>query len=206
MNQVKYGILHWGPCVVKTTVDQNTLDLLLSEGEASKEDASPELAGVLKNQFHYRDKKKFSKFMEEIFNLYNYAIQQWKIWPKEKVPGTYYLEKLWINYQRRYDHNPPHQHHGIVSFVVYLDVPKKIFDEQANSNVQDAGKTVFKYGESISPLSVNMWNVTPEKNLILMFPATLDHMVHPFWVDEERISVSGNFTLTDRIVLSQNGA
>jgi len=51
-----------------------------------------------------------------------------------------------------------------------------------------------------------MWNVTPENGLVLMFPATLDHMVHPFWVDEERISVSGNFTLTDRIVVSQNGA
>ena len=51
-----------------------------------------------------------------------------------------------------------------------------------------------------------MWNVTPQNNLILMFPATLDHMVHPFWVDKERVSVSGNFTLTDRIVISQNGA
>ena len=89
---------------------------------------------------------------------------------------------------------------------MYLDVPEKIFKEQADSNVQDAGHIVFKYGESISPLSVSMWNVTPQTNLILMFPATLDHMVHPFWVDEERVSVSGNFTLTDRIVLSQNGA
>ena len=79
---------------------------------------------------------------------------------------------------------------------MYLDVPEKIFSEQAKSNVQDAGHIIFKYGESISPLSVSMWNVTPQNNLILMFPATLDHMVHPFWVDEERISVSGNFTLT----------
>ncbi len=58
---LKFGILHWGPCVVKIKVDPETLNLLLSEGEASKEDASPELAGVLKNQFHYRDKKKFIK-------------------------------------------------------------------------------------------------------------------------------------------------
>ena len=61
MAQIKYGILHWGPCVVKIKADPETLDLLLSEGESSKEDASPELAGVLKNQFHYRDKKKFIK-------------------------------------------------------------------------------------------------------------------------------------------------
>ena len=54
MSEIKYGILHWGPCIVKTKVDPNTLDLLLSEGKSSREDASPELAGVLKNQFHYR--------------------------------------------------------------------------------------------------------------------------------------------------------
>ena len=87
MDQIKYGILHWGPCVVKAKADPETLALLLSEGEASKEDASPELAGVLKNQFHYRDKKKFSRFMEGTFNLYNHAISKWKLWPKENVPA-----------------------------------------------------------------------------------------------------------------------
>tara|TARA_R100000781_G_scaffold48052_1_gene32152 strand:+ start:501 stop:770 length:270 start_codon:yes stop_codon:yes gene_type:complete len=66
MSQIKYGILHWGPCIVKTKVDQATLDLLLSEGEASKEDASPELAGVLKNQFHYRDKINFINLWKEL--------------------------------------------------------------------------------------------------------------------------------------------
>ena len=63
MNQTQYSLHYWGPCVLKTKVDQNTQDLLLTEGEASKEDASPEIAGVLNNQFHYRDKNKFSKFM-----------------------------------------------------------------------------------------------------------------------------------------------
>ena len=87
MDQIKYGILHWGPCVVKTKADPETLDLLLSEGEASKEDASPELAGVLSNQVHYRDKEKFSKFMEGTFNLYNHAISKWKLWPKKMYPA-----------------------------------------------------------------------------------------------------------------------
>ena len=98
MNQIKYGILHWGPCIVKTQVDQATLDLLLSEGAVSKEDASPELAGVLKNQFHYRDKNKFQNFMEDTFNLYNAAMKQWKE-TTSKTPSTFFLEKIWINYQ-----------------------------------------------------------------------------------------------------------
>ena len=78
MSQLKYHIHHWGPCVVKTTVDQNIIDLLLKEGEASKEDASSDLAGVLDKQIHFRDKSKFDTFFEGIFNLYNHAIKQWK--------------------------------------------------------------------------------------------------------------------------------
>ena len=83
-------------------------------------------------------------------------------------------------------------------------MPEKIFDEQADSNVKDAGKVIFKYGESISPLSVREWDVTPADNMVLMFPATLDHSVHPFWVEAERVSVSGNFTIPDTLI-SNNG-
>ena len=78
MNQTQYSLHYWGPCVLKTKVDQNTQDLLLKEGEASKEDASPELAGVLNNQFHYRDKRKFDQFFASIFSLYAYAYSKWK--------------------------------------------------------------------------------------------------------------------------------
>ena len=131
MNQVKYGILHWGPCIVKTKVDQNTLDLLLSEGEASKEDASPELAGVLKNQFHYRDKTKFYKFMEGSFNLYNAALERWKQ-GNEKVPSSYFLEKLWINFQGPNEFNPPHSHGGALSFVIFLKIPIELRSENQN--------------------------------------------------------------------------
>ena len=28
--QIKYGILHWGPCIVKTQIDQKTIDQFLS--------------------------------------------------------------------------------------------------------------------------------------------------------------------------------
>jgi len=201
MNQVKYGILHWGPCVVKTKVDQNTLDLLLSEGEASKEDASPELAGVLKNQFHYRDKEKFQKFMEETFNIYNYAMQRWKQ-GNEKLPSTFFLEKLWINFQGPNEFNPPHSHGGALSFVIFLKVPIELRAENQNYKGLSAGPggITFLYGETEDRCITNH-SVFPEVGDMYIFPAWLKHWVYPFTSDCTRISVSGN--VIDKIELSK---
>ena len=201
MNQLKYGILHWGPCVVKTKVDQSILDLLLSEGEASKEDASPELAGVLKNQFHYRDKAKFQKFMEGTFNLYNYAMQKWKQ-GNEKVPSTYFLEKLWINFQGPNEFNPPHSHGGALSFVIFLKIPIELRAENQNYKGLSAGPggITFLYGETEDRCITNH-SVFPEVGDMYIFPAWLKHWVYPFTSDCTRISVSGN--VIDKIELSK---
>ena len=217
----EYGgkvVFPFGPCIYQNFISEELRKSLLKEGSRIRNkdhDYNKKLAGNMYfgGSYNYGNDyivEVFPEFLKILFQWFDFMVYHYDGGRINFAPGKEDLEvnldTLWINYQRKYDHNPPHQHHGIVSFVVYLDVPEKIFDEQADSNVQDAGHIVFKYGESISPLSVSMWNVTPQNNLILMFPATLDHMVHPFWVDEERISVSGNFTLTDRIVLSQNGA
>ena len=201
MNQVKYGILHWGPCVVKTKVDPNTLDLLLSEGKSSREDASPELAGVLKNQFHYRDKAKFQKFMEGTFSLYNAAMQQWKQ-SNEKTPSTYFLEKLWINYQGPNEFNPPHSHGGALSFVIFLDVPMRLRVENQDYKGLSAGPggITFIYGETEDRCITNH-SIFPEVGDMYIFPAWVKHWVYPFKSNCVRISVSGN--VIDKIELNK---
>ena len=201
MNQVKYGILHWGPCVVKTKVDPTTLELLLSEGEASKEDASPELAGVLKNQFHYKNKDKFNKFMEETFNLYNTAMKQWKE-TTENEPSVYFLEKLWINYQGPNEFNPPHSHGGALSFVIFLDVPIKLRVENQDYKGLSAGPggITFLYGD-IDDRCITSYSAFPETGDMYIFPAWVKHWVYPFKSNCVRISVSGN--VVDRIELSK---
>ena len=201
MNQIKYGILHWGPCIVKTQVDQNTIDLLLSEGKSSREDASPELAGVLKNQFHYRDKDKFNKFMEGTFNLYNTAMKQWKE-TTENEPSVYFLEKLWINYQGPNEFNPPHSHGGALSFVIFLDVPMKLRAENQDYKGLSAGPggITFIYGDTDDRCITNH-SAFPETGDMYIFPAWVKHWVYPFKSNCVRISVSGN--IIDRVELSK---
>mgnify|MGYP003152986839 FL=1 len=201
MNQIKYGILHWGPCIVKTQVDQATLDLLLSEGEESKEDASPELAGVLKNQFHYRDKNKFQNFMEGTFNLYNTAMKQWKE-ETDKTPSTFFLEKLWINYQGPNEFNPPHSHGGALSFVIFAKIPMELRVENQDYKGLSAGPggITFLYGDTEDRCITNH-SVFPEVGDMYIFPAWVKHWVYPFKSDCTRISISGN--VIDRIELSK---
>ena len=201
MNQIKYGILHWGPCIVKTQVDQNTIDLLLSEGKSSREDASPELAGVLKNQYHYRDKNKFQNFMEGTFNLYNTAMKQWKE-TTENEPSVYFLEKLWINYQGPNEFNPPHSHGGALSFVIFLDVPMKLRAENQDYKGLSAGPggITFIYGDTDDRCITNH-SVFPEVGDMYIFPAWVKHWVYPFKSNCVRISVSGN--VIDKIELSK---
>jgi hypothetical protein len=109
--------------------------------------------------------------------------------------GRLVLESLWVNYQREGDYNPPHTHTGALSMVIFLDVPKHIFDLQAESNTQNAGNLVFYNGERISPWQHNSWPVQPYDNLMFVFPSLLRHSVPPFYTQGCRVSVSGNWVV-----------
>ena len=114
---------------------------------------------------------------------------------RELREGKVRLDSLWINFSQKHDFNPPHTHTGILSFVIFCKIPKEIFEVQAESNTQRAGELHFHYGEAITKLQGSEYPVTPYESLMFIFPNNLKHFVPPYWVDAERISVSGNFVV-----------
>ena len=202
MSQLKYYIHHWGPCVVKTEIDQQMIDLFLREGEESKESANDILAGILDKQIHFRDKSKFDTFFAGIFNLYNHAMNQWKKEKPNDKPPTYYLERLWINYQGPNEFNPPHSHGGTLSFVIFLDVPMKLRVENQEYKGKSAGPggLTFLYGDN-DDHCISYHSIFPAAGDMFIFPAWLKHWVYPFKSDVTRISVSGN--VIDRVKLNK---
>ena len=66
----------------------------------------------------------------------------------EKRP-EYILTALWINYQKANEFNPPHDHDGKLSFVIYLKIPEELKKE----NEKYVGKSCgpggiqFLYGD-----------------------------------------------------------
>jgi uncharacterized protein (TIGR02466 family) len=124
--------------------------------------------------------QKASNFINMYFNVFKVS---------EK---NIFLKDLWINFQKNHDFNPSHNHPGLISFVIYCKVPQNIFEDQAESKVPIAGTVTFEYGEDTSEFNQGSFTVKPFDGLMLMFPSEMRHYVSPYWIDEDRISVSGN--------------
>jgi hypothetical protein len=110
------------------------------------------------------------------------------------------LGKVWVNFQQKGEFNPPHNHSGIASFVIYLNIPFLIEDEKKNissinSNQNVAGQFYFSYTDTTSQICVHPYEVDKTwENNMLLFPASMIHGVHPFFSSNDyRISVAGNF-------------
>ena len=92
------------------------------------------------------------------------------------------LRNLWVNYQQQYEYNPIHTHTGIVSFVIFTDIPYGS-EERESHNSNGA----FQLEADVLPVD-KTWN-----GVILMFPSTTKHAVYPFKsTQKERVTVSGN--------------
>ena len=206
----------FSPPIFQTEVDSNFTKELLEEGRKltkKEDDWSPRLAGNLKygRSFHYKEdyllkvepylKSYVEKFLNGLYSQYGQdnkmveRLLEVQHNRRQRRNGNIRLDTLWINFSQKHDFNPPHTHTGILSFVLFCQVPEEIFKLQADSNTQRAGELHFSYGEPISPLMGNEYPVKPYENLMFIFPAELKHFVPAYWVDAERISVSGNFVV-----------
>jgi len=204
----------FGPSIFQTEVDSNFTKELIEEGRKltiEKDDWSPKLAGNLKYGRSYHYKKDYLLKVEPYLKTYveiylnglldrfgsNYRgvknLLEVYVDRQTLKQGKLTLDSLWVNFQNKHDFNPPHSHTGILSFVIYCQVPKEIFEVQADSNHQQAGQIIFDYGDPISKLQGSEFPVRPYENLMFIFPNELKHYVPAYWVDAERITVSGNF-------------
>lgn len=112
-----------------------------------------------------------------------------------------YLESAWVNFQKKYEYNPVHNHSGVFSFVIWLNIPYKQDEKNISpgrkSNDPSAGQFDFIFTNILGEIdSLTVDCDSTKENMILFFPAKLNHCVHPFFNSEEyRITVSGNFKI-----------
>lgn len=110
-----------------------------------------------------------------------------------------YLGEPWVNFQKKYEFNPPHTHSGVFSFVIWIDIPYSFQDEKMNPSSRNSGANVPGCFDFIYASQDGLGNhVIPADKMfngkMLVFPARTMHCVYPFYTsDEYRISVSGNF-------------
>jgi len=112
------------------------------------------------------------------------------------------LGGLWVNFQQKNEFNPLHGHSGIMSFVLWTNIPYDIEDEYKNSPgskaiENKAASFQFVYTDVLGGIHTHTLPVDKSyEGKLLMFPNKLMHTVTPFTTsDDYRISVSGNLTL-----------
>ena len=110
------------------------------------------------------------------------------------------LISLWINYMKAGDFNPPHDHSGDLSFVIFPKIPPELLEENKKftGTLQGPGGISFMWGDSVNHMAISLVHQMPKENDIYIFPAGLRHWVFPFKSDVTRISVSGNILFSDQ--------
>ena len=161
-----------------------------------------QLAGNLQHEFLLKDSKKHTynlvaPLFLEFDKQFNNYISKNPLLP-ENSPIE--LKDLWVNFQKKHEFNPIHDHTGIMSFVIWLKIPYLMEEElkaapgsSANPNL--AGHFAFHFTDALG--DIRTYHIPADQtaeNTILLFPARLKHSVFPFYSsDDFRITVSGNF-------------
>ena len=204
--EIQYRTLRWGPCVVQFKVSDEVRNQLLSEAKKSNTSYGNRLAGHLSKEVKL-DSNNYKSFFNEIFTIYNHALGQWL----GKTDNLQYIvSDLWCNFQKANEFNPPHNHGGLLSFVIYLKVPKEIKEEcikhQETKSSAGPGSISFFMGDSDKKNSLTNNSFFPEEGDMFIFPAWLKHWVYPYRSDATRVSVSGNIVDSlDLKYMSQEG-
>jgi hypothetical protein len=115
---------------------------------------------------------------------------------------SFRLDSMWVNFQQKHEFNPLHRHGGLYSFVIWIDVPYFLnFEKDVSPGKQSidnrSGMFEFTYINVVGQIRGELIPVDKAyEGDIILFPAALHHMVHPFYSsDKYRISVAGNITV-----------
>jgi len=223
----------FGPPLLHTVVNKDLVELLLNKGLESRKrnlDNTSRLVGEIDHEYFYEDfdewfspkfKIYMTSYLEAVeerannsFDWLKHEARKYNI-PIEDSRIKWTLDDLWINFQKQFEYNPRHGHTADFSFVIYVRIPKEIWEENklhnhkrienlklplderehGYPNHQGPGTITFSYGEH---LPFNIMNITriPSVGEMFIFPSWLYHTVAPFKSDVERISVSGNISVS----------
>lgn len=149
------------------------------------------LAGQIANEYTINVRPYFAEFINNMWIEYRERFDYYKYLPYN-IPDT-----TWINFQRKHEYNPLHDHSGAAAWVLWLKIPYDLQQELnrfPNSNNKSTSLFYFYYNrytgtQNIQSLPIDKyWEGT-----MIMFPAELKHSVHPFYTsDDVRISIAGN--------------
>ena len=114
-----------------------------------------------------------------------------------------WMHNSWVNFQKKHEFNPLHNHGGEFSYVVWTKIPYNLEDELTLPWVKNSGSpyaSMFMFAipqfPAIQPLPYYLDK--HHAGYMVVFPAMLNHLVYPFYTsDEYRVSFAGNIWRTE---------
>jgi hypothetical protein len=161
---------------VQSKVSNDILRQVKEEAESEFKKYNKGLAGNIEKEYSVQ---KSSKILEnEIIALAN---EHYKQMNKDENYPHWNLTGMWINFQKKHEHNPLHDHTGNLSFVM-LQIPYDLQEELnlANSKTSNAPSNSlfsFVYTDVFGQIAVNNLRVDKSyEGTIIIFKSNLRHM------------------------------
>lgn len=181
---------------IESKLDKETMDYLWSQIKLAKKNHKDKLVGHLTSSLTLPDTE--GKLNDCVVNIARHLYNGF--YAPQLDQGLLSVKHLWVNFQKKYDFNPVHNHNGALSFVIWMKIPYKYRDEintaRTKGIAEDCVSGCFQFlftsmlGQIIKH---NYFLDTSYEGTILVFPAQMNHTVYPFYTsDEDRISISGN--------------
>lgn len=162
---------------------------------------SKALVGQIKEEYQIKESldslsKLIMPFVSDYEKKYNFVENIFLI---DHFPKTFELDNVWVNFQKKHEFNPLHYHSGILSFVIWINVPYLREDENENNlaSIQTKGSFHFVFSNILGQAGMYEIPISKEyENVMILFPSKLAHEVYPFYTSNDyRISLSGNIRL-----------
>ena len=168
------------------------------------------LAGNLEEEFNISHiAPKIEPYILNLLDKYDNDFNYYKTIDNLTDNVPFVMNDLWVNLQRKTEFNPNHHHSGIMSFVIWLEIPftrdqENLCSPGKNSNKNCSGNFELLYTTTLG--NIAELDVLAQEGKILMFPNRMVHCVYPFYSsDKKRISISGNIYLkTDQLLRKEN--
>ena len=107
------------------------------------------------------------------------------------------FQESWVNLQVKHEYNPLHDHSGVLSWVIWVNIPYDLEEELKMfplAKNQDVSMFSFAYTTVLGDIATETLRIDKSwEGRMAIFPAKMKHTVSPFYTsDGVRISVAGN--------------